>query len=57
MATKVKDRILKGQITFTFFEQEKVKVKNTSKTKKKEIKLKPIKSKHIKRRNIWLLMK
>ena len=52
MATKVKDRILKGQITFTFFEQEKVKVKNTSKTKKKEIKLKPIKSKHIKRRNI-----
>ena len=53
MTTKGKGKILKGQITFTFFEQEKVKVKNTqNKEEKKEVKLKPIKSKHIKRRNI-----
>ena len=54
MATKGKDKILNGQITFEFFMNEKQEVKNR-KTKQKQIiekKLKPIKLKHVKSRKM-----
>ena len=54
MATKGKDKLIKGQITFEFFKEEKPKTKNATKEGKSvsDKKFKPIKLKHVKIRKV-----